>query len=226
MLRATVLSPSAATREVWWIHCARDRTHHPFAQESHALLRRVAKARSVTLYSRPLDTDRLGIDYDHPGRLNLTLIGELGLPREGNYYLCGPPTFLEQITRALREYGIPPPSIRAEVFASAAPRLTAVQSSATHPHPPAEGLGSGPRISFTRSGLTVCWSDRFNSLLELAEACEVPVRWSCRTGVCHNCESSIIDGTVHYSPEPIDRPAADRILICCATPDGDLQLEL
>ncbi len=26
------------------------------------------------------------------------------------------------------------------------------------------------------------------SLLELAEACDVPVRWSCRAGVCHNCE--------------------------------------
>jgi hypothetical protein len=53
------------------------------------------------------------------------------------------------------------------------------------PHPPGEATG-GPLVSFTRSNLAVHWGSAFHSLLELAEACDVPVRWSCRTGVCHN----------------------------------------
>ena len=69
-------------------------------------------------------------------------------------------------------------------------------------------------------------SDRFNSLLELAEACSVPVRWSCRTGVCHNCESGLVDGSVQYAPEPLDPPADGNVLICCSTPRSDVQLDL
>ena len=34
------------------------------------------------------------------------------------------------------------------------------------------------------------------SLLELAEACDVPVRWSCRTGVCRTYETALVVGDV------------------------------
>ena len=70
------------------------------------------------------------------------------------------------------------------------------------------------------------WDARFNSLLELAEACSVPVRWSCRTGVCHNCESGLIDGRLRYSPEPIDPSAEGIALICCSSPVSDIELDL
>jgi ferredoxin len=77
-----------------------------------------------------------------------------------------------------------------------------------------------------RSGLTVPWGARFASLLELAEACDVPVRWSCRTGVCHNCECTIVDGELEYVIEPVDRPPEGRTLLCCAVPKSDVVLEL
>nr|WP_211221343.1 2Fe-2S iron-sulfur cluster-binding protein [Ktedonobacter racemifer] len=64
------------------------------------------------------------------------------------------------------------------------------------PHPPASPAEAGPLVSFARSGLTVHWNSQFHSLLELAEACDVPVRWACRTGVCHACESGLISGEV------------------------------
>ena len=44
------------------------------------------------------------------------------------------------------------------------------------PHAPAGPVGEGPNISFARAGLTVSWNSRFQSLLEFAEACDVPVR--------------------------------------------------
>jgi ferredoxin len=94
------------------------------------------------------------------------------------------------------------------------------------PHPP-EGLdSSGPQVSFVRSGLTVRWNPKFASLLEFAEACDVPVRWSCRTGVCHMCESGLIAGNVSYQPEPLDAPKQGNLLICCSRPAGDVALDL
>ncbi len=70
------------------------------------------------------------------------------------------------------------------------------------------------------------WAPQFQSLLELAEACDVPVRWSCRTGVCHNRESGLVAGTVAYQPDPIDLPAQGNVLICCSQPQGDVVIDL
>ena len=81
-------------------------------------------------------------------------------------------------------------------------------------------------VSFTRSGVNVRWSPAFNSLLELAEACDVPVRWSCRTGVCHNCESGLVEGKVVYRPDSVDPPGQGNVLICCARPEGDIVIDL
>jgi ferredoxin len=64
------------------------------------------------------------------------------------------------------------------------------------------------------------------SLLELAEACDVPVRWSCRTGVCHTCETTLIAGNVAYNPDPVEPPADGSALICCSQPRDDLVLDL
>jgi ferredoxin len=73
-------------------------------------------------------------------------------------------------------------------------------------------------VSFTRSNLAVHWGSAFHSLLELAEACDVPVRWSCRTGVCHNCETGLVSGSVTYRPDPVEPPAAGNLLICYSQP--------
>jgi ferredoxin len=54
----------------------------------------------------------------------------------------------------------------------------------------------------------------------------VPVRWSCRTGVCHTCETGIFEGRIGYAPEPVDPPADGAVLICCATPTSDVDLDL
>ena len=89
-----------------------------------------------------------------------------------------------------------------------------------------EGLTKPKAFIVLRSGVTLRWDPRFHSLLELAKACSVPVRWACRTGVCHNCESGLIDGRIRYSPEPLDPPPEGTALICCATPTSDVTLDL
>jgi hypothetical protein len=54
----------------------------------------------------------------------------------------------------------------------------------------------------------------------------VPVRWACRTGVCHSCESGFISGAVVYAPEPLDKPADGNLLVCCSQPINDVVVDL
>jgi ferredoxin len=81
-------------------------------------------------------------------------------------------------------------------------------------------------VTFSRSGLTVPWDEEFGNLLDFAEACEVPVSFSCRNGVCHYCESGLLSGAVDYVIDPLEPPAADRVLVCCTVPTEAVTLEL
>jgi ferredoxin len=127
----------------------------------------------------------------------------------------------------LKEWGAEPQRIHSEAFgpaASFAPNVVSQSHNRSALSRPAQD--SGPQIAFVRSGVTVSWDQQFSSLLDLAEAFDIPVRWSCRTGVCHTCECSLIGGDVDYSPAPVESPAAGNVLICCAQPKSDLQLDL
>ena len=101
-----------------------------------------------------------------------------------------------------------------------------VRATSVSSHPPAKCEVVGPSVSFIRCGLSVPWDPRYASLLDFAEACEVPVHWSCRIGLCHKCVSRLIDGTIGYEPEPLSRPAEGNVLICCSTPLTAVQLDL
>ncbi len=82
-------------------------------------------------------------------------------------------------------------------------------------------------MSFARSRIAAHWkASVYESILKLAGACDVPVRWSCRTGVCHNCESGLVSGEVLYDPEPLDKTADGNVLVCCARPSSDLVIDL
>ena len=103
-----------------------------------------------------------------------------------------------------------------------------VVSAATRaPHPPKDDPNTGPLVSFARSGIAAHWkASAYQSILELAEACDVSVRWSCRTGVCHSCESGLVSGSVSYGPEPLDKPADGNVLVCCSQPVRDVVIDL
>jgi ferredoxin-NADP reductase/MOSC domain-containing protein YiiM len=221
------LAAEASPRDVWWMHGARDRREHPFAEETQALLKALARGHSHIRYSSPDPTDRLGVDFDAPGRLDMRVLRELGVPQNSDFYICGPAAFMGDLTAGLAAWGITASRIHTEIFGpgpsitpgvAATPRLP--------PHAPAGLPGDGPLVSFARSGLNVRWRTTFQSLLELAEACDVPVRWSCRTGVCHTCETGLMAGTVGYQPDPVDAPAGGNVLICCSQPEGDIVIDM
>ena len=221
------LSSAASRREVWWIYGARNRAEHPFAEESRGLLQTLVNSRSHIVYSKPNSGDELGVDYDSIGHVDTPLLDRIGVARNADFYLCGPPSFLKQLAEGLKTWGADSTRIHLEVFGPEAPITPGIARSSNAPvHAPAGEPGIGPQISFIRSGLTVSWDLRFSSLLELAEACDVPVQWSCRTGICHTCECALIGGTVHYQPDPLEPPGTGNLLICCSRPSGDIEVDL
>jgi ferredoxin-NADP reductase/MOSC domain-containing protein YiiM/ferredoxin len=225
MLQA--LAAEHADREIWWLHGARSGREHSFAAETRALLASLPNVRAHVCYSRPGPNDHEGRGFDSTGRLTASLLSELEPPRDAEAYMCGPTPFMEEISASLAAMGIEAARIHAEPFGPA-PGLTPgiAATPARPPHPPPGDPGTGPAIEFARSDLSVPWSSDYASLLELAEACDVPVRWSCRTGVCHNCESTLIAGELDYNPDPVEPPAEGSALICCSQPRDDVVLDL
>ncbi|HUB15062.1 MAG TPA: MOSC and FAD-binding oxidoreductase domain-containing protein [Acetobacteraceae bacterium] len=227
MLQGAVAANAGASRPVWWLHSARDRAHHSFAKEADELLVALPGSHRCRIYSRPAPADLPGRDFDRPGHLSMELLQELGIPQDADFYLCGPRRFLEDLQKGLAAWGVPWPRVHVEVFGPTSPRTPGISSvAASAPHRPEGPAGGGPMVTFSRSGLAVPWDTRFHSLLELAEACAVPVRWACRSGVCHNCESGVIEGDLAYAPEPLDPPADGNALICCSTPKTAVELDL
>ena len=213
--------------EVWWIYGTKNGGEHPFAREVQGLLAQLPGSHRHIRYSSPLPSDRPVIDYQAEGRLDATLVQELDAPRDADFYLCGPATFMRDLAAGLERWGVDGGRIHSEVFgAKAGSTPGVVRQDLPAPHPPDGSQGEGPLVSFARSSLTVRWRPSLASLLELAEACDVPVSWSCRTGVCHTCVTSLIEGALHYDPAPIEGPEAGKALICCSQPCSDVVLDL
>ena len=221
------LASEASPREIWWIFGARNREEHPFEDESRSLIKTLTRGKSCICYSRPGPQDRPGLDFDESGHISASVLEKLRVPHDADFYLCGPTAFLHDLTAGLAASGISGERVHSEIF-GAEKSITPGIAETPHasPHAPAGSTGPGPRVSFARSGLSVCWDPKFPSLLDFAEACDVPLRWSCRTGVCHTCESGLISGAVAYQPEPLEPPAQGNLLICCSQPQSDVVIDL
>jgi ferredoxin-NADP reductase/MOSC domain-containing protein YiiM len=219
MAMAHALATGTSPRQVWWLHTTQSVATYAFAAEISALLDSLPDARQHVFYTRGDDT---------PSRLDAGSIAALGLPADATAYLCGPAAFMDDIRPALAAAGLDPTHIHTELFGALPPINPGVVGAVApiRPHPPKDQSGTGPRITFARSGLRVNWSPGFHTLLELAEACDVPTRYSCRSGVCHTCETAVIEGTTDYREPPLEKPTDGTVLLCTATPHTDLVLDL
>jgi ferredoxin-NADP reductase/MOSC domain-containing protein YiiM len=221
------LAAERSTREICWLYGARNGKHHPFAPESRALLQLLPHGRSRIWYSRPTTEDRLGQDFDADGHLSVASFDALNVSDDADFYLCGPTAFMQALRTGLASRGVPSARIHTETFGSGESGMPGiVRSHHRSVHSPVGLAGTGPLVSFARSNLSVHWDPKYQSLLELAEACGVPVRWSCRTGVCHRCESGLVEGAVDYQPDPLECPADGNVLTCCSRPRSDVVIDL
>jgi len=220
------LAASHSARDVWWLHGARGPREHPFATEAQTLLKSLPHVREYVFYSAatPAECRRAGAKA---GRLTAGRLAELAIPETASAYVCGPASFMADMQQALAAAGIGTANIHTELFGalpSINPGLT--EGARTPPHQPEEPSATGALVTFARSGIATRFPASQHSVLDLADACDVPTRWSCRTGVCHTCTTPLLSGSISYSPEPLEPPAEGEVLICSAQPETDIVLDM
>jgi ferredoxin-NADP reductase/MOSC domain-containing protein YiiM/ferredoxin len=220
------LAAEKSEREIWWIYGARNGPEHLFAEESRSLLKQLSRGRSYVVYSRPAATDQVDLDFNASGHIDAALVERIGVSSNSEFYLCGPSSFLENMGEGLRNWGVSAQNLHTEIFGTLESITPGMARVGHTPHVPQGPKGSGPSVSFARGGITASWDPKYQSLLELAEACDIPVRWSCRTGICHTCMTGLIGGSIRYSPEPLEKPAPGNVLVCCSQPDANVILDL
>jgi ferredoxin-NADP reductase/ferredoxin len=211
------------TRPVWWLHGARDHGEHAFAAEVDGLLEALADSHRLVAYSAPSASDA---EHDLTGHLDLAAIEQAGVPKDADHYLCGPDGFMRDIGAALTARGVAPERISTEIFGAVGASSSGIVKADRPPHLPEGPVGTGPTVTFSRSSVSVPWDDRYPSLLDLAEACDVPVGFGCRNGTCHTCESGLLAGAVSYTAEPLEPPPDGRVLVCTTRPSSELTLDL
>ncbi|MGW7370111.1 MOSC domain-containing protein [Streptomyces sp. NPDC054841] len=222
------LAATQDPRPVWWIHTAHDRAHHAFADEAHELLAQLPDAHEHIYYTAADEpAPHPGKAHISHGRPTVRSLADTGIPPDADAYLCGPPAFMDDLGGYLLDRGLSPAQIHRELF-SALPAINPgiTPTAAVRPHQPPGPTGSGPLVTFARSGITTRWSPARASLLGLAEACDIPTRWSCRTGVCHTCITPLVSGTVTYTTQPLELPEPGTVLVCCSEPTTEVVLDL
>jgi len=220
------LARERSPREVWWIHTTHDADSHAFSREVAQLVAELPSAHSLTYYTT--SGEQFALDpCIRTGRLSAEGLIGLRPPTDATAYVCGPESFMVDIRTALTIAGLNPAHVHNERFGSRPafnPGVVSVDM--PPPHQPSGTRGAGPSVTFARSRLTVAWSNNYGSLLDLAEACDVPTQWSCRSGVCHTCVTSLLSGHASYSTPPLDPPGENELLICSALPTTDLVIDL
>jgi ferredoxin-NADP reductase len=209
------LAAEHSARPVWWVHSARGPAEHALAAETRELLASLPHPHEHLFYSTA------------GGRLTADKLAAIGIPADATAYICGPAGFMNDMRDALTAAGLDNTNVHTELFGTLGainPGITGREIVA--PHPPPGEPGSGPQITFARSGLSVPFDIGQANLLDFADSCDVPTRWSCRTGVCHMCATPLLSGEVTYAPDPLEPPAPGQVLLCCSQPSTDLVLDL
>ena len=201
-------------RPTIFIQAARTRSERGFDAEIAEL---VARADGKVQLVRTLDDAEgavAGVDFDADGRVDIALLRQVLGFDDHDFYLCGPPPFMQSLYDGLRDLNIADSRIHAEAFgpASMRRRVDAVAAPAAKPS------AAPVPVAFAASAKEAHWAPGSGSLLDLAEARGLSPEFSCRGGSCGTCRTRIIAGAVAYETPPSASVGADEALICCAMP--------
>lgn len=212
-------------RQVWLFHGSKNKQVRPMAELLKTLSDKHDNIRVHMHHSRPADDEIAGIDYDAIGRIELNFLKNHLPDYDADYYLCGPATFIETLSDGLRSLGISDEQIFSEYFGRVAidkiPDNTDENDNFVKEQKPAE-----IRISLMQSEQSFAWNNSYGSILDLLEANGIFPPSSCRLGTCMSCCTGLLAGAVSYQPEPLAEPFEGDILLCCAKPQTNLELDI
>nr|WP_315488639.1 pyridoxamine 5'-phosphate oxidase family protein [uncultured Rhodoferax sp.] len=212
------------TRPLHVIQVARDAALRAFGDELQALAQRSKGAMKLHVV---LDRDADTQPGAHPGPLTIDLIKTLLPFDDHEFFLCGPPGFMQALYDGLRDLGVRDERIQAEAFGPSS--LKRRLDSATTLPPPPSPAAKQASVRFTRTDDTAEWTPDRGTLLEFAEGKGLSAPFSCRAGHCGSCATRLTAGTVTYAEPTAWRPAEGEVLLCCAVPaagSGHIDLDL
>src|SRR4029079_6548518 len=151
------LADGKSGRPVWWLYGARNREEHPFRDEARALLQQLIHGRSYIQYSLAGPHERSGVYFDATGHLAVSAFDKIGVPHDGQFYLCGPAGFLREITAGLKVWGVAADHIHAEIFGALDSTPPGMKAETHAPHLPVGPAGSGPPVSFSAARGFLPW---------------------------------------------------------------------
>jgi ferredoxin-NADP reductase/predicted pyridoxine 5'-phosphate oxidase superfamily flavin-nucleotide-binding protein len=183
--------------------------------------------RFYSFISQPTAKDKHGIDFNGSSRIEADVFRQvLGLD-DYDFYLCGPPSFMQSLYDQLMSLGIRDNRIYTEAFGpTTLKRNVEVLSSA----PPAiqnKKEAQEAVIKFTKSNFEQRWNKGDSNILEVAESHGLEPEYGCRSGACGSCSVKVIAGEVVYNTPPSAPINEGEVLICCAVPaEGTSRLEI
>ena len=222
MLNAVV--DSGKKRPTWFIHGTRNGVHHAMCKHMRQV---AAENEDITVhirYSQPRPEDIEGREYDSIGHVDLDLLKALLPDKDMDFFLCGPPPFMNGLLKSLWEWGVPETRIRFELFGPATLLQEGTGARRRKKETPVEEKAY--EINFSASGITAKWDPEYENLLEFAEDQGVFPDFSCRSGICHTCKYTVSEGEVGYKFEPLDPPYPGQALLCCARPRSNLVIDV
>jgi len=206
-------------REVWFFYGTIDSNSHAMREHLESVKASHSNVKVVVCYSRPLETDQEGVDYDVNGRVSVELFKQILPSNNYQFLMCGPPPMMETVIEDLENWGVPDADILRESFGPASGRKAPVMQ--------VNENAEGPEITFKRAGKTVNWDPAFESIVKFAEAngCDIP--YACLAGNCGTCLTTLIDGKVSYGDNQPDYDAEEgTFLACSCVPDGAIYIDV
>jgi len=205
-------------RPVWFIHGTNNGRVHAFGAHIRELAREHPAMKVHVRYSQPGSDDRLGMTHDGEGHVTIDVLKQLLPLNDYDFYLCGPPPFMQSLYDGLSGIGVRRERIHYESFGSGTALTPEV-----NPEAPSRigqsGDGTVP-VRFAKSAVTADWSRDKGTLLELAEAIGLAPVFGCRSGICGTCATRITSGAVEYVEEPLAARGEGQVLLCCSVPAG------
>lgn len=205
------------SRQVWFVHGALNNKVQAFGKYLRGLATNWPCLNVHIRYSDPSGDDVEGEDYDSTGYVDIELL-KSQLPFDDyEFYLCGPPPFMESVYNGLKSLNVADQRIHYEFFG---PGTTLRQERPDGANDLAEQIGTRAPVAvkFARSGIEATWEPSKGTLLDLAESEGLQPAYSCRSGICQTCATRIMSGEVDYTEPPMTPPSEGQALICCAYP--------
>jgi len=197
-------------------HASQTTDQRAFAEDFRAAqAESKGKIRYVSIIGRPADGEEQGVDFDASGYITPELIRDTLSYDDYDFFLCGPPPFMQAVYDALRGLGARDARIFAEAFGPAA-LIRRPDEGSVLPEPAPEA--DIAVVKFEKSGFEQRWQKGDPTLLETAEAHGLAPAFSCRSGSCGSCAVRKLAGKVAYRTPVTAEHTEDEVLICCAVP--------